>query len=95
MSCTALPETVASTLYLNYCHKVTVILHMMHNQKSVTLHCHSYSMRGTERVAAVLALNGGYYHIYRCLQPITSCITPDVKTKVIDDLLTLIFRIGY
>lgn len=94
MSCTALAEKAGSTLYLNYCHKVTPILPMMHNQKSVMLHGHSLSMKSREHVSAVLA-NGAQYLIDGCLQPITTCITQDVKTKVFDDLLTLIFRIGH
>jgi len=74
-----------------HCYKMTHRLYKMQDQKLLLLHWCSFSGWGRERVTSVFAVKGGQYHIYGCLQPITSEITQDARPKVIDTSWTLIF----
>jgi len=72
LSCTVLAEKAASTLYMNYCHKVTLRLPKLKDQKSLRLCWRWFSEWGRERATVVFALKGGRCLIYRCLQPIAT-----------------------
>jgi len=94
MSCTVSDEKTARTSYMNHCPKATHRLANMQDQKSLTLHWLSFSGCGRERVAILLALQGGQYLIYGCLQLITCWITQDARPKIDDALSMVIVRMG-
>ena len=66
----------------------------MQNQKSLTIHSHSFAGWGRECVAFVFALKGGQYLINECLQSIATDITQDEKLNISDATLTLILWMG-
>jgi len=90
MSFTIMPEIAAITLYMNYCLTAIHRLPKMQNQKSLTIHSHSFAGWGRECVAFVFALKGGQYLINECLQSIATDITQDEKLNISDATLTLI-----
>jgi len=94
MSWTVWPEKDAMTPYMNYCHKTTLILPKMQDQKLLTFFWHSVSGWGWECVAHTFATKGSQYRINGCLQQMAGMISLDANTTIIHTRLMLIFRIG-
>jgi len=93
LSCTVFDEKASITLYMNYCHKATLRLPKMQEQKSFMLHWGSISGWGREYVTSDCVSKGTECLIDGCLQPITTYIAPEARPKIIDTLLTFMFRI--
>jgi len=70
--CTIMAEKAASTLYMNYCHKASLGLPKMHDQKSLRLNWLSFSGWGRVRATVVFATKGGRCVNNGCLQPIAT-----------------------
>jgi len=62
--------------------------------KSLTLHWRSFSGWGSECDAILFAYKGGQYFDYVLPQPYQFFITCCIGPKIVDALLTLIFRMG-
>jgi hypothetical protein len=94
ISCTVSYEQAASTSYMNISHKATLRVARAQDQKWMTFLWHTFSGWGSERLDIAFAPKGGQYLIYGYLQPITTEVTQDLQSKIVDGKLTLIFRIG-
>jgi len=58
------------------------------------LHWRSFSGLGREHDAIIFALQGSQYLVYEWLQPFAIEVTHHAQPKIVDALLTLIFRMG-
>jgi len=59
------------------------------------MHClRSFSEAGSDRIAYLFADKGCQHAAYTSVQQFTTQITNDAKPKIVDALLTLIFRSG-
>jgi hypothetical protein len=93
-SWTVWSEKDARTPYMNYCHKVTLIVPKIQDQKLLTFFWHSVSEWGRECVAHTFPPEGSQSHINGCLQQIASMISLDANSTTIHTRLTLIFSMG-
>ena len=66
----------------------------MQDQKLLMRHWHSISWWGNEDIRCCFAWNACHYLIYELLQQSNTKITQDARPKIVDTLLTFIFRTG-
>jgi len=64
------------------------------DQQSLTLHWRSFWWWGREGITICFAYKGGQKFLYDWLQPIGSVIAQNASPKIVDPLLTLIFKMG-
>ena len=88
------PIKAANSRYIDVCDHSPIRLPKMQEQKSLTLCWRLFSQWGRECVTFSSAYKGSLYLIYERLHPIATQITQGASPKVIDSLLTLIFRMG-
>ena len=89
-----LPIKAADSRYIDFCDHSTIRLPKMQDQQSLTLRWGSFSECGRECVTFSSAYKCSLYLIYEHLHPIATQITQDARLKIIDLLLTLVFRMG-
>jgi len=88
------PVKAANSRYLDVCDHSPIRSPKMQDQKSLTLRWRSFSEWGRECVTSSLAYRGSRYIIYERLYLIATQITQGARPKIIDSLLTVIFRMG-
>ena len=89
-----LPIKAANSRYIDVCDHWPFRLPKMQDQQSLTLRWRSLSEWGRECVAFSFAYKGSLSLIYERLHPIATQIAQEVRPKIIDSPLTLIFRMG-
>jgi len=94
LSLAYLPSEAANTSLIMVCDYAPVTLHMKREHLLLTLHCHSYSRWGRERVAFFFGYKARQYLIFDCVQLIATDIAQDARPGIIDPPLTLISTMG-
>ena len=89
-----LPRKAANTSFMNGWNQSPVRLHKMHGQKSLKLRWRSFSEWGSGRVVHCFAKESCQFIGYGKQRPGYISITVLTRLKIIDTLLTFIFRIG-
>jgi len=84
----------ADSWYIDVCNHSPIGLPKMQDQKSLTLRWRSFSEWVRECVTFSFAYKSSLYLIYERLHPIATQITQGARPKIIESLLTLIFRMG-
>jgi len=90
----SLPKEADKSLFIDADDLAPLGLPKMQDQSSLTYHWCSFSWCGREYAATSLAIKGGQYSVYESLQPFTTPITKDTKPKIVQALLTFIFKMG-
>jgi len=80
---------------MNGCNQSPVRLPKMHRQKSLTLHRRSFSEWGSDHVIYSFPKKVCHYVGYGQHRPSHFAFTVHTRQKIVDALLTLIFRIGH
>jgi len=89
-----LPTKPANNRFMTMCNTSTTRIHIIQDQQSLR-HCRRlFSWSGSEGIAISFADKCRQSFGYDLLQPISALISQDAWPKLIDALLTLIFKIG-